>query len=100
MKLATATASAQDGSAPVSVETRGARTAKHAVIAFWVVVLALLLRHREVISSDTLSNYVHVWFVADQVWHGHGDTRCRRGSSATAQGTGWGVLRARYARVK
>jgi len=72
MKLATATASAQDGSAPVIAETRGARAAKHAVIAFWVVILALLLRHREVISSDTLSNYVHVWFVADQLWHGHG----------------------------
>ena len=36
------------------------------------MILALLLRHREVISSDTLSNYVHVWFVADQLWHGHG----------------------------
>jgi len=72
MKLATATASAQDGSAPVITETRGARTAKHAVIAAWGVILVLLLRHREVISSDTLSNYIHVWFVSDQLWHGHG----------------------------
>jgi hypothetical protein len=37
-----------------------------------VVILVLLLRHREVISSDTLSNYIHVWFVADQFWNGHG----------------------------
>ena len=72
MKLAMATASAQDGSAPLEVETRGARNAKRAVIAFWVVVMVLLLRHREVISSDTLSNYVHVWFVADRLWNGHG----------------------------
>ena len=72
MRLATATASAEDGSAPVVVETRGARAAKHLAIAFWVVILVLLLRHREVISSDTMSNYIHVWFVADQLWHGHG----------------------------
>ena len=72
MRLATATASAQDGSAPVEVETRGARNAKRAVIVFWVIVLVLLLRHREVISSDTLSNYIHVWFIADRLWHGHG----------------------------
>src|SRR5258706_5221798 len=72
MRLATATASAQDGSAPVEVETRGARNAKRGVIAFWAIVLVLLLRHREVISSDTLSNYIHVWFVADRLWHGHG----------------------------
>jgi hypothetical protein len=72
MRLALATASAQDGSAPVDVETRGARRAKRSVVVFWVVTLVLLLRHREVISSDTLSNYVHVWYVADNVWHGHG----------------------------
>ena len=72
MKLAMATASAQDGSARVEPETRGARNAKRAAIAFWVVILAVLLRHREVISSDTLSNYVHVWYVADRLWHGHG----------------------------
>ena len=42
------------------------------MIAFWVVILVLLLRHREVISSDTLSNYIHVWFVSDQFWHGGG----------------------------
>jgi hypothetical protein len=42
------------------------------MVAFWAVILVLLLRHREVISSDTLSNYIHVWFVADRLWHGHG----------------------------
>jgi hypothetical protein len=72
MTLALATTSEQDGSAPVAMETRAGRNAKRGVIAFWVVILVLLLRHREVISSDTLSNYVHVWFVSDQFWHGGG----------------------------
>src|ERR1700694_5921564 len=72
MTLAVAPASAQDGSAPFEVETRAGRNAKRSVIAFWVVILVLLLRHREVISSDTLSNYIHVWFVSDQFWHGGG----------------------------
>jgi hypothetical protein len=72
MRLAVATASAQDGSAPVDVETRAGRNAKYLVIGVWLLILVLLLRHREVISSDTLSNYIHVWFVADRFWHGHG----------------------------
>jgi hypothetical protein len=67
-----ATASALDRSALDTHETRAGRNAKYVVIAAWIVIMALLLRHREVISSDTLSNYIHVWFVADQLWHGHG----------------------------
>ncbi len=42
------------------------------VILGWTVILVLLLRHREVISSDTLSNYVHVWWAAENLWQGHG----------------------------
>jgi hypothetical protein len=72
MRLAAATASALDGSGSVLIETRAGRNAKRVMIAFWVVILVLLLRHREVISSDTLSNYVHVWYVADSLWHGNG----------------------------
>ena len=72
MTLALATASAQDGSAPFATETRAGRNAKYGLIALWGVILVLLLRHREVISSDTLSNYIHVWFVADRFWHGGG----------------------------
>jgi hypothetical protein len=71
MTLAT-TALRQDGSALLADETRAGRNAKRTLIVAWVVILVLLLRHREVISSDTLSNYVHVWFVADKVWHGGG----------------------------
>ena len=72
MTLLAPTTSAVDRSASFAVETRAGRTAKHVMIVFWLVILALLLRHREVISSDTLSNYIHVWFVADRLWHGHG----------------------------
>ena len=72
MTLALATASGKDGSSPFAAETRAGRNAKHLAIAFWAVTLVLLLRHREVISSDTLSNYIHVWFVADRFWHGGG----------------------------
>jgi hypothetical protein len=51
---------------------RSGRAALGLVAAAWAVILVLLLRHREVISSDTLSNYVHVWYIAERVWHGHG----------------------------
>ena len=72
MTLALATASAQDGSSPFAHETRAGRNTKRGLIVLWVAILVALLRHREVISSDTLSNYVHVWFVADRFWHGGG----------------------------
>lgn len=50
----------------------------------WCVVLALYLRHRIVLSSDSVNNHVHVWWIAKQLWHhgrlpwhfpqlGHGD---------------------------
>ena len=37
----------------------------------WVVVLALYLRHRIVLSSDSVNNHVHVWYIARDLWH-HG----------------------------
>jgi hypothetical protein len=76
--LATATASADERSAGPSTDqradgfARSGRIMQRVVIAVWVAILALLLRHREVLSSDTLSNYIHVWFVSEKVWHGHG----------------------------
>jgi hypothetical protein len=75
LRFATATASADEGSADIArhqrIELIG-RVVRGIVITAWLVILALLLRHREIISSDTLSNYVHVWFVAEQLWHGNG----------------------------
>jgi hypothetical protein len=38
----------------------------------WVGGLAQLLRHRLVVSHDTMINYAHVWYVAKRLWGGHG----------------------------
>ena len=35
-----------------------------AIGAGWVVVLGRILRHRIFVSSDTVSNYAHVWYVS------------------------------------
>jgi hypothetical protein len=41
------------------------------VVVAWVVVLVLYLRHTIVLSSDSINNHVHVWWIADRLWH-HG----------------------------
>jgi hypothetical protein len=51
---------------------RWGERARKALLTAWGVVAVALLRHREVISSDTLSNYVHVWYISEQLWNGHG----------------------------
>ena len=38
----------------------------------WLAILALLVRHRLVVSHDTMINYAHVWYVAKRLWGGHG----------------------------
>jgi hypothetical protein len=38
----------------------------------WAAVLALVLAHRIFVTNDSLSNYIHVWYIADRFWHGHG----------------------------
>src|SRR5947209_364158 len=63
LSVATASASGEDGSAALGDDglvARGGRVARGVFVALWAVILVLLLRHREIISSDTLSNYVHV----------------------------------------
>jgi hypothetical protein len=40
--------------------------------AVWAGGLALLLRHRLMVSHDTMINYAHVWYVSDRLWDGHG----------------------------
>ena len=42
------------------------------VAGAWAVALVLILRHRIFVTNDSVSNYVHVWYVADRFWHGHG----------------------------
>jgi hypothetical protein len=38
----------------------------------WLAALALLVRHRLIVSHDTMINYAHVWYVSQRLWDGHG----------------------------
>src|SRR5262245_10257030 len=48
------------------------RRALIAVCAAWVIVLGLILSHSLFVSHDSLSNYGHVWWVAQQLRAGEG----------------------------
>jgi hypothetical protein len=37
----------------------------------WLVVLGMILRHRIFVSSDTVSNYAHVWYVSRVIVDSH-----------------------------
>ncbi|MBF6599125.1 MAG: hypothetical protein IVW36_01295 [Dehalococcoidia bacterium] len=37
----------------------------------WGIGLALILRQRLFVTNDSLSNYAHVWYLSDRLWHGH-----------------------------
>ena len=43
-----------------------------ATCAAWAAALALILGHRIFVTNDSLNNYIHVWYAADRIWHGHG----------------------------
>jgi hypothetical protein len=43
-----------------------------AVCLGWLAALALLIRHRFIVSHDTMINYAHVWYVSQRLWDGHG----------------------------
>jgi len=47
----------------------GARVVVVLLAAAWVVVLVLYLRHAIVLSSDSVNNHVHVWYIAHDLWH-------------------------------
>ena len=38
----------------------------------WVAACATILSHKLFVTNDSLSNYAHVWYVADVFWHGGG----------------------------
>lgn len=51
---------------------RGGRLALAVVAAAWIAGGVLILGHRIYVTNDSLSNYIHVWYVADRLWNGHG----------------------------
>ena len=61
-----------DSSAANGALERAGRLALGVVVLAWVVILALLARHRIVVTHDSLINYAHAWWINSQLWHGHG----------------------------
>jgi len=50
-------------------EIAGGRFALAFFAIAWIVILALYLRHAIVLSSDSINNHVHVWYIANDLWH-------------------------------
>jgi hypothetical protein len=38
----------------------------------WAAILVLIAIHRVFLTNDSVSNYAHVWYIADRLWGGHG----------------------------
>ncbi len=49
-----------------------ARWTVAAVVAAWLTVVVLILRHPVFVTHDSLISYAHVWWIDRQLWHGHG----------------------------
>jgi hypothetical protein len=49
----------------------GGNVALLLVAGAWIVIAVWYLAHRIVLSSDSMNNYVHVWWIARDLWH-HG----------------------------
>ncbi len=56
---------------PTTEEVRGGSIARGLFVGAWIVILALYLSHSIVLSSDSVNNHVHVWYIARDLWH-HG----------------------------
>lgn len=63
---------AEPGTAIPTRSPRPARVALAIVAIGWVALLGAIGRHAVFLTSDMVSNHVHVWYVADRLWHGHG----------------------------
>jgi hypothetical protein len=72
------------GVAAIRSPTAASRAVLAAVAAAWTVMLGLILVKSLFVSHDSVSNYAHVWYVQDRIWHhqtlpfampalGHGD---------------------------
>ena len=60
-----------DAPVKASDDVPGGTVALVTLAALWIAVLVMYLSHRIVLSSDSMNNYVHVWWVARELWH-HG----------------------------
>ena len=60
---------AHDPAGGATREPPGSRPVVAVLAAAWVVVLALYLSHAIVLSSDSINNHVHVWYIARDLWH-------------------------------
>jgi hypothetical protein len=69
---------------PPTDDVPGGRVALATLVGAWIVLLAIYLSHAIVLSSDSVNNHVHVWYIARDLWHhgrlpwrmpvlGHGD---------------------------
>ncbi|MEP6870788.1 MAG: hypothetical protein ABI939_02950 [Anaerolineaceae bacterium] len=58
------------------IKSLSLRSPEHVVLATalmaWAAGLSLILSHPIFVTNDSLSNYGHVWYVADVFWHGGG----------------------------
>jgi hypothetical protein len=50
-------------------ERAGGRFAAWFFVVAWIVVVAIYLTHPIVLSSDSVNNHVHVWWIARDLWH-------------------------------
>lgn len=56
---------------PAPAASRTGTIALAVVASAWAIVAAMILRHRVLLTTDAVSNHVHVWYIADRIWH-HG----------------------------
>ena len=62
---------APESPAVATGDVPGGNVALVIVAGAWIVIALRYLAHRIVLSSDSMNNYVHVWWVARDLWH-HG----------------------------
>jgi hypothetical protein len=60
-----------DAHVEASDDVSGGRIAAGVLLVAWIALIAVYLGHRVVLSSDSMNNYVHVWWIARVLWH-HG----------------------------
>jgi len=60
-----------ESSEVASDDVPGGNVALVVIAGAWIVIAVRYLSHRIALSSDSMNNYVHVWWVARDLWH-HG----------------------------